>query len=129
MKLFKTDEYINDHSKDDSICFKISLIRQVEKLLKLDFMDVTFNSCQLKIKLDENLFDTIKCTFQSKKQMPQTIKEYKYLYVMMLKNVTDIKFIESNRVKRRKASNFQEYIFSIDEDVIKYHISIDKIKR
>ena len=52
LKLFKIDEYINDHSKDDSICFKISLIRQVEKLLKLDFMDVTFNSCQLNVKFD-----------------------------------------------------------------------------
>ena len=66
LKLFKTDEYINDHSKDDSICFKISLIRQVEKILKLVFMDVTFNSCQLNISLDVNLFDTIKKIFQTK---------------------------------------------------------------
>jgi predicted GIY-YIG superfamily endonuclease len=33
LKLFKTDEYINDNLKGDLICLKISLIRQVEKLL------------------------------------------------------------------------------------------------
>jgi len=63
---------------------------------------------------------------QTKTQMPQTIKEYKYLYVMMLKNITDIKFIEQKQNTSRKDRN---YMFSIDEDVIKYHISIDKIKR
>ena len=61
--------------------------------------------------------------------MPQTIKELKYLYIIMLKNVTDVKFIESNRIKIRKAINFQEYIFLINVDTIKYHISIDKNKR
>jgi len=60
LKLFKTDEYINGHSITDTICFKISLIRQVEKILKLEFMDEIFNSYQLNISLDVNLFDTIK---------------------------------------------------------------------
>jgi hypothetical protein len=89
-------------------------------------MDVTFNSCQLNVNFDENLFDTIKSTFQTKKQMPQTIKEYKYLYVMMLKNITDIKFIAQKQNTSRKDRN---YIFSINEDVIEYHISIDKVKK
>jgi predicted GIY-YIG superfamily endonuclease len=129
LKLFKTDKYITDNLKNDLICFKISLIREVEKMLKMEFMDVTFNSCQLNVIFDEKLFNTIKNTFQTKKQMPQTIKEYKYLYVMMLKNITDINFIESSRIKKRKATNFQEYVFSINEDIIEYHISIDKVKR
>jgi hypothetical protein len=126
LKLFKTDEYINGNLKNDSICLKISLIRQVEKMLKLDFIDVTFNSCQLNISLDTNLFEIINSTFETKKETPQTIKELKYLYVMMLKNIADINFITQKQNTSRKDRN---YIFSIDEDVIKYHVSIDKIKR
>jgi protein subunit release factor A len=45
---------------------------------------------------------------------------------MMLKNITDINFIESKQNTSRKDRN---RIYSIDENVIKYHISIDKNKR
>jgi hypothetical protein len=125
LKIFKTDNYINDNLREDPICFKISLIRKVEKLLKLDLMDVTFNSCQLNVSLNENLFDSIKSIFQTKKQLPQSIKDLKYLYAMMLKNITDINFIESKQNTSRKDRN---RIYLIDENVIEYHISIDKNK-
>jgi hypothetical protein len=74
LKIFKTDNYINDNLRDDPICFKISLIRKVEKLLKLDFMDVTFNSCQLNVSLNGNLFDSIKSTFQTKNNCHKVLR-------------------------------------------------------
>jgi hypothetical protein len=68
-------------------------------------MDVTFNSYQLNISLDVNLFEIIKSTFQTKKQLPQTIKELKFLYLMMLKNITNVKFITSTRIKTTRCKN------------------------
>jgi hypothetical protein len=45
---------------------------------------------------------------------------------MMLKNISDINFITQKQSTSQKDRNM---IYSINEDIIEYHISIDKVKR
>ena len=40
---------------------------------------------------------------------------------MMLKSLTNVKFITSSRVKTRNEKTRDSYIYSIDMNVIKYH--------
>jgi hypothetical protein len=102
--------------------YKVFLIRKVEKLFNIEFLGVGFIAdTDVKILFVKKLFQSIKQSFGTKKELPVDMKQLKELYIMMLKSVTSIKFIDRN-LKRDAIDNTKRYYeYSLNIDVIKYH--------
>jgi hypothetical protein len=57
------------------------------------------------------------------------MKYAKLQYIMTVKNVCgSVKHIKMTRVNSKKAINYNEYIYSINSDVLSYHIELLKYR-
>ena len=136
IKLFRSDDFIKFKLAELGIdtyylkvhhdaYFKVFLVRKIEKLFNIDFLNVNFNvDIDEKINFENSLYNVIKYTFVTKKDIPINKKMLKELYVMMLKNITGVKFID---MKRKKSNNVLSYEYNLINDVIGYHSSLFKL--
>ena len=108
---------------------KINLIRTLEKTFKLGFVDVAFDvNNHNKMIFEPKMYELIQTTFSTKKHIPTSWKELKLLYIMMIKSITGVKFIKSSRIHSKKADNYNEYIYTIDMNVMRYHSQLLKYR-
>jgi hypothetical protein len=129
IKLFKSNEKNDlklielklnsyDMKINKNIYNKIKIIRNVEEKYKLGFLNVAFEKQEEFKQFDEKLYELIKVVFVTKKALPDSWKSLKMLYVFMLKNITNVKFIAQKQNTSRKDRN---YTYSIDMNSINYH--------
>ena len=70
------------------------------------------------------LYELIESTYGTTQENPSNYREFRQLYISMIKNIADKDFIKSKR--SWKGNKNGEYIYSLNKDKIKEHIKLDK---
>ena len=134
LRFFKTDLYVQTkmamlNEKNfkvkhfDNIYNKISIFRNLQNKFNL-----TLN--ELNIKGDNNIDITddnwthIKKIFKYTKEKPLTLKEFKPIYIQMIKSITDTNIIDS---KKARAGKDTFYLHTFNKEFLKEHIELNKI--
>lgn len=143
LKLFKTDEYINEKIDDlniksysikivNNVHNKIYLLRKFEKLFNIKPFDFDFKLDDNDIsKLTDSEFIKYKKIFRSEKKKPVKFNEFKTFYKQMIDNISgqNLNLIFSKKVK---INGIVVTKYNFNNDLIKnfYEISVrncDKI--
>ena len=74
--------------------------------------------------LDKQLFNNIVRAFGSKKKEPESTKDLLYLYLLMIRHLTNGDIITTTR--SNKAADRKTYYYSLNENFIKYHIELNE---
>ena len=99
IRMLKTDEYINNKlSKIDGETFKVKtidtvynkihIIRNFEKSFNLKPLQVDYKTSE-PIEIKDELWAFVKKLFRSTKDKPVDMKEFKPIYISMIKNICD----------------------------------------
>ena len=80
------------------------------------------------IDFDDDLFKVFKNLFRSVKQKPTNFNDLKKMYVGIIKNITVNELIVSKRNHERTDGKRGEYEYSLNKDLIKRHLDLNKLK-
>lgn len=132
--LLKEDDYINTLSEQEykkafavsiynSTIQKIKLIKTIENTFNIHFTNEDLNEKNCEIKMEKKMYEEIIKIFRTTKKYPTTYKDLLNLYVGLIKNVTGVKFIVSERTR---INNSRETIYKIDTKILIYHLKLNK---
>ena len=133
IRMLKNDEYINnkitkmnDNNYDvksfNSAYHKIKLLRGLEKRFNIDMLDVNYTADDTLIVISDEEYKLIKQLFRTEKTKPKTKKQFKILYVSMIKNICGNEIIKTIQIGKKKISTY-----NLNGDAIKYHLELDKL--
>ena len=134
IRSLRSDEYINKKmmiAKEKSfnvknmtlIYNKIKFIRQFEKKYKIAPFEVEY-TYEGEVIMDESQYKYIKNIFRITQKKPTNYNELKKIYISMLRNVTNNNLITSTQGTKKEDRN--ERYYKINDDVIKYHLELNK---
>lgn len=140
IRCLKSDNYISNKINElndtsfkvksiDNIYNKIRCIRTLEKQLKLKPFEIISHEQDTKIEINDDLFKLVKKLFRTEKKKPTTIKDFKKLYIMMIKQITYTNIIitdtDGERESKKKTKTITTY--NLNLELIQQHIKIDKL--
>lgn len=139
LKLFKTDDYINDKMDDlniksysvkmvNNVYNKIGLIRKFEKIFNIQPFDFDFileNDGDID-KLTDSEFIKYKKIFRSEKKKPAKLNDLKIFYKQMIENITGNNLNVIIKDKNKKVDNKRTVKYCMNEILINnfYSLSI-----
>ena len=139
LKLFKTDEYINEKMDDlniksysvkivNNVYNKIGLLRKFEKIFNIKSFDFDFkleNNDDFN-KLTDAEFIKYKKIFRSNKKKPVKLNDLKIFYKQMIENITGNNLNIIIKDKNKKVDNKRIVKYCMNENLIKdfYYISL-----
>ncbi len=138
LKLFKTDEYIDEKMDDlniksysikmvNNVYNKIGLLRKFEKIFNIQPFDFDFKLDENDIcKFTDSEFIKYKKIFRSEKKKPAKLNDLKIFYKQMIENITGNNFDIIIKDKNKKIEDKRTIKYSINEDLINnfYYISM-----
>ena len=95
----------------------------METYYNIGCLEVDFNINEFK-PMEADTFNNIKYIYETKKKPPTNQKEFKELYVLMIKQLTNKEIITSKRSKKKEDRDTVHY--KLNDDFIKYHIELSK---
>ena len=113
IRLFYTDDKLKNILKEQnknnvyyknlySTANKINLLRQLEKELKINMLDINFKQTDEKINISYMLLENIKKAFRTREE-PKTYKELLPFYINRIENIIgDIPLFNKKRVQQDK---------------------------
>ena len=137
MRMFKSDdtikEQLNSKSREGlktkllkSDENKILLLRKVEAYYNIKPLDVSMVGGGEFKALDDDTFNNIKYSFETKKSKPTTYKELRELYICMIKHLTTKEIVLSKQCRTKEQRN--EYTYTLNDRLIEYHVELSKYK-
>ena len=137
IKLLKSDEHLT--SKLQSVYnaglktnllrydeYKLLLVRAFEGFYHMGPLEVgAFERLREFKPLDKQLFNNIVRAFGSKKKEPESTKDLLYLYLLMIRHLTNGEIVNRARCKRRGAER-DTYTYSLNEAFVRYHIEVNE---
>lgn len=138
LKLFKTDDYINDKIDDlniksysikiiNNVYNKIYLLRKFEKLFNIQPFNFDFKLENDDFnKFTQSEFVKYKKIFRSEKKKPNKLNDFKIFYKQMIENITGNNLNIIIKDKNKKVNGVKTYQYFINKNLIKqfYFISI-----
>ena len=97
------------------------LLEIFEKSFNLKPLQVDYKTLE-PIEIKDELWAFVKKLFRSTKDKPVDMKEFKPIYISMIKNICD-SFIESKQVREGKKFN---RVYSLNTDYIKENLELNK---
>ena len=101
-------------------------MRKIEANYNIGFLDVSYED-NGPIRMEDNLYRTIKLLFKSKRGKPTTKQELKGMYVAMIKHIAGINIIETTR-KRKAKGKEKERSYKLNVNTIRRHIELRQCK-
>jgi hypothetical protein len=139
LKLFKTDDYINDKMDDlniksysvkmvNNVYNKIGLLRKFEKIFNIrpfDFDFILENDGDIN-KLTDSEFIKYKKIFRSEKKKPAKLNDFKIFYKQMIENITGNNLNIIIKDKNKKVNGVKTYQYFTNINLVKefYFLSI-----
>ena len=134
IKMLKSSSYIDskilesDHinyavKTFDNSFNKIKLIFEIEKVMQIGRLDVSFlNACENFVLSDE-LFKLIKHTFRTDKKKPDNLKDVQQLYISCLKNICGNKIINK---EQKMINKMRRYYYNLNSKYIIEQIELNR---
>jgi hypothetical protein len=124
IRILKSDDYIkNKLNKIDGETFKVKtvqtvynkihILRNFEKTFNLKPLQIDFEASETLINIKDELCSLVKKLFRNKQDKPTNMKEFKPIYITMIKNICGSDIIESKRVRDGK-NRYQMYNLNTD---------------
>lgn len=113
---------LNAPSAISSTYKKIYLLRTIETNNKIDFLDVSSDAKTFNITDDE--YSSITKLFRTTKTKPKDAREFKKLYIALIKNIASLDIITSvtnNTKARRKLIDY-----NLNIETLKYHLNLHR---
>ena len=105
---------------------KIKVLRQLETLYNIDFLDVGFKN-EGAITMEDNLYHTIKMLFKSKRSKPSSKRELKGMYISMIRHIAGNDAIETTR-GRPGPGKEKERFYKLNYNTIRRHVELSQYK-
>jgi hypothetical protein len=131
IRLLKSDKYIDEKIKKkaddiydvkafDNSYNKIRMLRSLEKKCKIGLLDVEFIADDRPVSISDDEYLLIKKMFRCTKSKPKTMKDFKTLYVGLVKHLAGgiIKTIQKGKKKVT--------IYEMNNKLIEYHLELSK---
>ena len=136
IRLLKTDNYIHNKliaAKESSydiknmtmIYSKVKAIRDLERKYKIDPLQVDYTMTG-DINMDDSEYRYIKNVFRITRDKPKTYSELRSIYISMIRNITTGDLLKSERIKTRKEGKRDFMKYNTDDDIIQYHLKLNK---
>jgi hypothetical protein len=138
INLIKNEKYIDEKIKEESeksmelrknrsIYKKIKAVKTIEKRYGIYFYNESINEIKKDdIKMDDEYYGYLKLLFRTEKKKPENFDQLKKLYVSMLRNITNVSFIDSVKNKTKINRNCHKYV--LNRLIIKNNINLDKCR-
>ena len=101
-------------------------MRKLEANYNIGFLDVSYED-NGPIRMEDNLYRTIKLLFKSKRGKPTTKQELKGMYIAMIKHIAGINIIETTR-KRNVKGKEKERTYKVNYETIRRHLTLNQYK-
>lgn len=138
INLIKNEKYIDEKIKEEgeksmelrknrSIYKKIKAIKTIEKRYGIYFYDESINEIKKnEIEMDDEYYRYLKLLFRTEKKKPENFDQLKKFYLGIVKNITNVSFIDS--VKRNTKINRDSHKYVLNKNVLKHNINLDKYR-
>jgi hypothetical protein len=135
LKVLKSKEFIQhkiNEMKDNSYGVKVmssdlTKINLLNSIMAPHNILTIFDASNINLDIDDNKFKLIKKLFKSTKSKPTNDKEVKVLVASMIRHLSGI-VISNTYDSYDKVNKVKKYRFSIDEDILKKHLELDKFR-
>jgi hypothetical protein len=131
---YKTiDRYINNYDeKNINMSYtKINILKKVEHLISQNIFEavgIEENDYTTQVDISQELIDLINKNFSMKKKAPSNMASLKLIYIGLMKHLCGHDFINSKRNTSRNIMGKKTYQYTINDDIVNYHLSLFKFR-